>query len=59
MAKFAYNNIKNRSTSYTSFELNYKYHLYVFYKEDINSYLKSCLAKKVIKKLKDLMLICQ
>ena len=38
MAKFAYNNDKNASTNYVSFELNYKYHSYVFFKKNTNLY---------------------
>ena len=40
MAKFAYNNVKNASTGFTSFELNYRYHLWVSYKENLNPYLQ-------------------
>ena len=36
MAEFAYNNAKNASTDFTSFELNYRYHPWVSYKEDLN-----------------------
>ena len=38
MAEFAYNNAKNASTGFTSFELNYGYYPRVFYEEDLNSY---------------------
>ena len=34
MAKFVYNNAKNTSTDYISFELNY---VFILYKKDINS----------------------
>ena len=47
MTKFAYNNIKNTSIGYTLFELNCKYHLYVFYKEDFDPHLKSRSVKKL------------
>ena len=40
MAEFAYKNVKNASTSHTSFKLNCKYYLYVVYKEDLNFCLK-------------------
>ena len=59
MAKFVYNNAKNASTDHTPFELNCKYHLRVFYKEDIDPYSKSKLADKLSAKLKELMTICQ
>ena len=36
MAEFTYNNARNASTSYTPFELNYGYHLWVLYKEDVD-----------------------
>ena len=36
MAEFAYNNANNAGTGYTPFELNYGYHLCVFFKEDTN-----------------------
>ena len=36
MAKFAYNNIKNTSISYTSFELNCDFYPQTFYKKDVN-----------------------
>ncbi len=36
MAEFAYNNVKNASTSYTSFELNCGYHPKTSYKEDVD-----------------------
>lgn len=47
MAEFAYNNGKNASTSHRLFELNYKYHLYVLYKENVNPYTKSKVANKL------------
>ena len=59
MAKFAYNNAKNANIGRTSFKLKYKFHSYVFLKKDINSYSRSCLAKELAKKLRDLMSIDQ
>lgn len=47
MVKFVYNNSKNISTGHTPFELNYKYHLYMFYKEDINSLFKFKAVDKI------------
>ena len=38
MAKFTYNNAKNASSGYTFFELNYRYHPWVSYKEDLDPY---------------------
>ena len=37
MAEFAYNNVKNININYTLFELNYGYHFYVSFKDNINS----------------------
>ena len=38
MIEFANNNIKSISIEYMAFEFNYKYHLCVFYKENIELY---------------------
>ncbi len=38
MVEYAYNNAKNASTSYTSFEFNCGFHPQASYKEDINPY---------------------
>ena len=60
MAKFAYNNAKNASTGYTSFELNCKYYLCVSYKEEeiFNPHSKSKTAKDLFSKLQELMIVC-
>ena len=55
MAEFVYNNAKNASIGHTLFELNYGYHLKVFFKEDIYPCLKSCSANKLVEELKKLM----
>ena len=47
MAKFTYNNAKNASTSYTLFELNGGYHLYVFFEKDANPWLQLKTANKL------------
>lgn len=49
--EFAYNNAKNASTSHTLFELNCGYHLYVFYKKDVNPHSKLKLADKLLSEL--------
>ncbi len=36
IAEFAYKNVKNIGTGHIFFEFNYDYHLYVFYKKNIN-----------------------
>ena len=59
MAEFAYNNTKNASTGYTSFELNCGYHPWVFYKKDLNPRSQSKTAKKLFSKLQSLMAACQ
>ena len=58
MAEFAYNNVKNVSTSHILFELNFGYHLRVFFEEDIDFYLKSRSANKLAKELRELIKIC-
>ena len=60
MAEFAYNNTKNTSTDFTSFELNYGYHPRVFYKEEeiLNPCSKSKIAEKLSSKLRELMIVC-
>ena len=47
MAKFAYNNAKNASISYTLFKLNYNYHPKFFFKENTNSCSKFKSADKL------------
>ena len=37
MAEFAYNNAKNASIGHMPFELNYSYHPWILYKEDVDS----------------------
>ena len=44
MAEFTYNNVKNASTGYTSFELNYGYHPWVSYEKDLDPHSKSRIA---------------
>ena len=59
MAEFAYNNTKNASTGYTLFEFNYRYHLCVFYKEDLDPRSKSKTIEKLSSELQKLMTVCQ
>ena len=56
MAEFAYNNMKNASTSYIFFEFNYSYHLQTSYKKDINPWSKSKSINKLATKLKKLII---
>ena len=59
MAKFAYNNAKNVSSSRNFFELNCDYYLYVSFKEDTNPCSKSNSADKLSVELQDLITIFQ
>ncbi len=58
MAEFAYNNIKNASTSHISFELNCNYYPKMSFKFEINPRLRSCSANELAKELKKLIEIC-
>lgn len=57
MADNAYNNDKNTSTSYISFKLNYGYHLYIFFKADIDLGSQFKIAENLASVLRDLMMI--
>ena len=59
MAEFAYNNAKNASTGFMPFELNYGYHPWVSYKEDLDPHSKSRTAEELSSKLRELMTVCQ
>ena len=59
IAKFAYNNAKNLSTSYASFELNYSYHPRVCFEKNTNPHSQSKSADKLSADLQDLMTVCQ
>ena len=58
MAEFAYNNTKNASTGHTPFELSCAYHLWVFYKKDIDLHSKSKSVNKLLVELQELMTVC-
>lgn len=47
------------STSHIFCGLNYNYHLCVFFENKVDSYLKSLLANKPTKKLRNLILVYQ
>ena len=51
MAKFAYNNAKNASTSYILFEINCGYYSCIFYKQDQDFYSKLKITEKLFFKL--------
>ena len=59
MAEFAYNNAKNASTSYTSFELNCGYHPCISFEEDTNPRSWSKTADKLSAELQELMTVCR
>ena len=54
IAQFIYNNIKNININYILFKLNYNYHTYIFYKKNIDFYLKSKYINKLANELKKL-----
>ena len=56
--KLIYNNTKNISMSYISFELNYRYYPIVLFEDKTNFYLKSCFTHKLVKELRKLIKIC-
>lgn len=55
IAKFAYNNTKNTSISYTPFKLNYGYYLRISYKKDVNLQLKLKATNKFFAEVKILL----
>ena len=57
MAKFTYNNTKDTRIEYTLFKLHYRYHSYIFYKKNIDPCFWFKTANKLIKKLKNLMVV--
>ncbi len=59
MAEFTYNNAQNISTDHIHFELNYGYHLHVFYKKDINPCSKLKSVDKLLTELRELMAVCR
>ncbi len=58
MAEFAFNNAKNTSTSHISFKLNWVYHPWVSFQEDINPYSRPYFTNKLAEELKELMEVC-
>ena len=59
MAEFAYNNAKNASTGYTTFELHCGYHPRISYEENFDLRSKSRTAEELSSELRDLMTVCQ
>ena len=58
MAEFVYNNTKNASTGHMPFELNYSYHLCIFFEKNINFSSQSKTVKELSSKLRELMTVC-
>ena len=52
IAKFVYNVLKNTNIKYIFFKLNFRYNLYIFYKNNINFFSKSKLVNKLVTNLK-------
>ena len=59
IAEFAYNNAKNASTGYTPFELNFGYHLYISYEENLDPHSKLWTMEELSSELWEMMIICQ
>ncbi len=57
MAEFTYNNVKNTSTSHTSFELNYGYHPRTSYKENVHTRTQSKSADELATNLREMIAI--
>ena len=58
MAKLAYNNAKNASTSHIPFEVYCGYHPKVFFEKDFDPCSRSGFVNKLIQKLKELIEVC-
>ena len=59
MTEFAYHNTRNASTNDTFFMFNCRYHLRIFYEEDLNLCSNSKSAEKLSSELRKLMTIYQ
>lgn len=58
MVEFTYNNSKNASMGYTSFELNCGYHLWVFFEDKYDTRYRFFLANELAMKLRELINFC-
>ncbi len=58
MAEFAYNNAKNASTGYISFNFNCGYHPRVSFEKDVDPCSRSRSTNELVKELKELMEVC-
>lgn len=58
MAEFTYHNPINANIGYTTFELNYLYYPYVFFRKDINPHSQSKIIDKWSAKLREQIIVC-
>ncbi len=58
IAEFAFNNVKNASTSHTAFVLNCASYPRVFFEEDVDSHSRSRSPDELVEELKELMEVC-
>ena len=59
IAEFAYNNAKNTSSGHMPFELNYSYHPWMSYEDDVDPHSKSKSADDLPVELRKLMIVCR
>ena len=59
IAEIAYNNAKYASNGHTPCELNYGYHSWMSYEEDVNPRSQSKSADELSAELRELMIVCQ
>ena len=57
MTKFAYNNAKNASIGHTPLKLNYGYHSWMSYKDDVDSRFQLKSADKLATELIELLIV--
>ena len=55
--EYTYNNAKNASIDHIFFEFNYGYHPWVFYKENLNSCLKSKTVEELFFELQNFIAV--
>ncbi len=57
MAEFTYNNAKNASTGHTLFELNYGFHPWASYEQDVDPRSQSKSAEELATKFRELIAV--
>lgn len=55
MVEFTFNHFRNATISYNLFELNYGYHLQVFFKDEYNTRLQFSLVNRLAIELRELI----